>query len=156
MINANGTYTIQGLPAGNVYLRTFAYNYINVWWTEDTGTPDCNLAETVQVTEGVSVTGIDFQLNQAGDYTITVSSSPPEGGTTTGGGTYNSGVRAPLTAVPNAGYTFTGWSGDATGTDNPLSVTVDSDKDITANFKKKGRLAFPIRAKGGTILILSL
>lgn len=39
-----------------------------------------------------------------------------------------------LTAVPNFGYKFDGWSGDATGTTNPISVTMDGDKNITANF----------------------
>ena len=36
-----------------------------------------------------------------------------------------------MTGYP--GFQFTGWSGDATGTANPLSVTMDSDKTITAN-----------------------
>jgi uncharacterized repeat protein (TIGR02543 family) len=39
-----------------------------------------------------------------------------------------------LTATPDAGYEFAGWSGDATGTDNPLTVTMDANKDITASF----------------------
>jgi len=47
---------------------------------------------------------------------------------------YNSGAIAVLTATPSAGYTFTGWSGDATGIVSPLSVTMNSDKNITANF----------------------
>ena len=38
-----------------------------------------------------------------------------------------------LTAVPEAGSTFTGWSGVCTGT-APCSVTLDSDKAVTANF----------------------
>ncbi len=48
--------------------------------------------------------------------------------------TYNSGSEVILTAIPGDGYEFSSWSGDATGTDNPLTVTMDSDKDITANF----------------------
>ncbi|MCG2716056.1 MAG: pre-peptidase C-terminal domain-containing protein [Candidatus Marinimicrobia bacterium] len=40
-----------------------------------------------------------------------------------------------VTANPNAGYRFTGWTGDYTGTVNPLTVTnVTSDMTITANF----------------------
>jgi len=39
-----------------------------------------------------------------------------------------------LTATPDRGYLFTGWSGDATGTDNPLTVTMDGDKSIQANY----------------------
>ena len=47
---------------------------------------------------------------------------------------YNSGSTVQLTATPNVGYTFTSWSGDATGTTNPLTVTMNSTKNITANF----------------------
>jgi uncharacterized repeat protein (TIGR02543 family) len=47
---------------------------------------------------------------------------------------YNSGAIVQLTATPSTGYTFTGWSGDATGSLNPLSVTMNANKNITANF----------------------
>ncbi len=40
-----------------------------------------------------------------------------------------------VTAVPKTGYHFVNWSGDYTGTDNPLTVTnVTLDMTITANF----------------------
>jgi len=39
-----------------------------------------------------------------------------------------------LTAVPLLGYAFTGWSGDASGTQNPLPLTMTASKVITANF----------------------
>src|SRR5690606_31590795 len=38
------------------------------------------------------------------------------------------------TATPVAGWSFAGWSGDATGLTNPLSVTVDRDLLITGLF----------------------
>ncbi|GAA4431165.1 hypothetical protein GCM10023188_18470 [Pontibacter saemangeumensis] len=47
---------------------------------------------------------------------------------------YASGKVVTLTATPASGYQFTGWSGDATGTINPLSVTMNSNKTIMANF----------------------
>jgi len=47
---------------------------------------------------------------------------------------YNSGAQVELTATPKSGYEFTSWSGDATGTNNPLTVVMNSDKNITANF----------------------
>jgi uncharacterized repeat protein (TIGR02543 family) len=48
--------------------------------------------------------------------------------------TYNSGSVVQLTATPNTGYAFTGWSGDATGNTNPLNVTMNANKNITASF----------------------
>jgi uncharacterized repeat protein (TIGR02543 family) len=47
---------------------------------------------------------------------------------------YNSGAEVVLTATPATGYEFTSWSGDATGSDNPLTVTMNSNQNITANF----------------------
>jgi hypothetical protein len=39
-----------------------------------------------------------------------------------------------LTAVPNVGYQFSSWSGDASGTVSPLTVSMIANKNITANF----------------------
>ena len=39
-----------------------------------------------------------------------------------------------LTATPDAGWSFTGWTGDASGTTSPLQVTVSADLEIGATF----------------------
>jgi hypothetical protein len=49
-----------------------------------------------------------------------------------------------LTATPIAPQSFTGWSGGATGTTNPLTVTMDQAKTITANFNSFTVLQLPI------------
>ncbi|AUC85094.1 hypothetical protein CW731_07230 [Polaribacter sp. ALD11] len=51
-------------------------------------------------------------------------------------GAYNDGSVVALTAIPNTGYQFDGWSGNATGTTNPINVTLDEDKIVTANFSQ--------------------
>jgi uncharacterized repeat protein (TIGR02543 family) len=48
--------------------------------------------------------------------------------------TYDHGTSVQLTAVPAPGYSFVNWSGDATGSTNPLTVTMDGNKNITAHF----------------------
>ena len=57
-------------------------------------------------------------------------------GSITGSGEYDSGTPATLTATPNPGYRFTGWTGDASGTENPLTITMDADKTVGATFEK--------------------
>jgi len=47
---------------------------------------------------------------------------------------YNSGSVVRLTATPAVGYSFTGWTGDLTSTDNPVEVDITSAKSITAVF----------------------
>ena len=48
--------------------------------------------------------------------------------------TYNNGESVQLTAVPAAGYAFSNWSGDLSGSANPATITMDGDKTVTANF----------------------
>lgn len=55
-------------------------------------------------------------------------------GTVTEGGWYDEGTYATVIMQQLMGSTFTGWSGDASGMDNPLSVYMDRDKIVTANF----------------------
>ena len=47
---------------------------------------------------------------------------------------YDFGTQVTIKAMPNSGYEFSGWSGDASGTTNPITITMNSDKSITANF----------------------
>jgi len=42
-----------------------------------------------------------------------------------------------LTAVPEAGQSFAGWSGDASGTQNPLTISMTQAKVISANFSAR-------------------
>jgi len=39
-----------------------------------------------------------------------------------------------LTAIPDAGWKFVEWSGDLTGNDNPVTITMNSSKVVTATF----------------------
>jgi uncharacterized repeat protein (TIGR02543 family) len=59
----------------------------------------------------------------------TVSASPSDSGSG-----YAPGTQVTLTATPTAGASFTGFSGDLTGTTNPQTITVNATKNVTANF----------------------
>ncbi len=67
-------------------------------------------------------------------YNVTTSAAPAAGGTVTGGGSFASGATATLTATRAIGYVFSGWSGDASGTTSPVSVVVNANKNVVANF----------------------
>jgi len=47
---------------------------------------------------------------------------------------YNSGETVTLQATPNTGYDFANWSGDASGTNSSVTITMNSTKSVTANF----------------------
>lgn len=95
-----------------------------------------------------SILGVDqVSLVSEGvtQYTLTTSATP--GGSVTAGGTYDAGTVVSIAATPDADYQFDGWSGDASGTSNPLSVTIDANISITANFSSSGGASFPTNAK---------
>ena len=53
------------------------------------------------------------------------------------GGNYDDGTVVTLTATPEAGYQFSGWSGDlspAQAGTNPAALTIDANKNVTAIF----------------------
>jgi len=47
---------------------------------------------------------------------------------------YRDGSPVTLTATPSEGYQFDSWDGDASGTSPIVTITMDGDKDITADF----------------------
>ena len=59
-------------------------------------------------------------------------------------GIYTKGTSVILTPVAENGYEFTGWSGDASGAANPLSVVVDANKTVKAEFRKVGVLSHTV------------
>jgi len=63
------------------------------------------------------------------------------------GGTYDENTVVSVTALPATGWQFDSWSGDISGTSNPVNITMNANKNITANFSLPG---------GGTIATLSV
>jgi hypothetical protein len=52
--------------------------------------------------------------------------------------TYAYGTVVTLTAVPNSTSSFAGWSGAVSGLTNPITLTMDSNKIVTATFNLLG------------------
>jgi hypothetical protein len=70
-------------------------------------------------------------------YTLTI--TPTNNGTITKSpdrDEYEAGEQVRLTATANPIYAFTGWSADLSGKVNPIDITMDTDKTITANFTR--------------------
>jgi len=83
-------------------------------------------------------------------YSLTTSVSG-SGSISPANGSYNANTVVSLTATPSSGYQFSGWSGDASGTSNPLSVTMNSNKNITATFTLTGSNSLIYEAENATI-----
>jgi hypothetical protein len=57
-------------------------------------------------------------------------------------GPYHYGDVVWLTALPEAGWSFSDWSGDANGEANPIPVTMNGDKKIIANYNRNPYVVF--------------
>ncbi len=89
--------------------------------------------EAVFVEERYSLT-----INITGEGTV--SASPYQSG-------YRYGEVVTLTPEPGEGYSFSGWSGDLAGRDNPATITMDADKTVEVRFTR--RIIFPSKDSGG-------
>jgi uncharacterized repeat protein (TIGR02543 family) len=77
-------------------------------------------------------------VNQTGDGSVVVEPDKPF---------YEFGEVVNLTATPDSGWTFSNWSGDATGTSSTVAVTMDEDKEVTANFSQ-GNYSLTVNTTG--------
>ena len=74
----------------------------------------------------------EYDCNIYNIFSITASSANEELGSVTGGGTYDSGTTATLTATATEGYHFQKWSNGVT--DNPYSFIVTGAANLVASF----------------------
>jgi uncharacterized repeat protein (TIGR02543 family) len=75
-----------------------------------------------------------FAAAPAASYTLNVTATNGSVAKTPNQTSYTSGQSVSLQATPNTGYNFTGWSGDLTGTGNPATLVINSNKSVTASF----------------------
>ncbi len=69
-----------------------------------------------------------------------------------GGGTYNTGTEVELTATPaSEEYYFSDWTGGITDSVNPVTVTMDDNYTITANFGAYPTYTLNITANNGYV-----
>lgn len=75
------------------------------------------------------------------EYHLTANANPRQGGLVASNppdcviGSCEPGTEVELTAIPNEGYEFVGWSGDASGSTNPTSVVLDANMAVSADFR---------------------
>jgi hypothetical protein len=69
-------------------------------------------------------------------YSVMVSSNPLSGGTTTGGGTFNSGAPVTVSASANAGYAFSNWTEGLAivSTNANYLFNITGDRTLKANY----------------------
>jgi hypothetical protein len=127
--SGGGTYN-QGASATVTATPAAGYTFVN--WTEG-GSPVSSIASYTFTVSGNRTLVANFTLIT---FTISTSSNPPAGGSTSGGGTYNQGGSATVTATPATGYTFVNWTegGSPVSTSASYTFTVSGNRTLVANF----------------------
>ena len=98
----------------------------------------------MRIRRGVSNVGYNANYVIYGSACYTLTTSAATGGSISAspaancnsGTQYTAGSVVQLTASADTGYEFTGWSGDASGTINPVSVTMNGNKSVAASFSQ--------------------
>ena len=144
--------TITADPAGPYYYNdpvtitaTAETGYSFDAWTGDCagqGNP-CTLTMDAAKSVSATFTQIEYALTitQATGGTITADPAGPY--------YYNDPVT--LTATPDLGYSFDGWTGDCAGQGNPCTLTMDAAKSVSATYTLDDYALTIIQATGGTI-----
>jgi YD repeat-containing protein len=133
------TLSLVWAPLITVAAETVTYTYDTV-------------GRLIKADYGVGKT-IEYTYDRAGNLlttrtsipenTLRVHISPEGGGSASGDGIacppdcvepYPGAPDVTLAASPGASFTFLGWGGDATGTSNPINVTMGADKNVIAYF----------------------
>ena len=106
--------------------------YTFLKWTENGTQVSTNTNYTFTVTGNRTLVA-QFQVHS---HTITATANPANGGSVTGGGTYDYGQTCTVTASPSTGYNFVNWTENGTqvSSSTSYSFTVTSNRTIVANF----------------------
>lgn len=123
------------------------------WSSSNTAVASVNASGLVTgLAEGsatITVTTEDGGYTASSQVTVTTDTTPDEYTLSTSingqgsiqlspaGGVYDANTEVTLTAVPGAGYIFTGWSGDLSGTANPATLIITANKTVTATFEEE-------------------
>ncbi len=124
---AAGIYTYS---EGTVVSVTASSNpgYTFTGWSGDcSGVGDCQVTMDTNRSVTAHFTQDEYVLTVNVVGNGTVNKGPDQA-------TYHYLDEVELTAIAEAGWSFTGWSGDLTGSENPTTVTIQGDTQITATF----------------------
>lgn len=136
---ASGSGDIQLDPPGGVYdsatvvvlTATADSAYAFRGWSGDLGgqaNPDTLIVDSDKQIAAAFVR--QFSLTLAANGPGAILADPP-------GSVYDSAAAVVLTAVPDAGYIFSGWSGGLNSPQNPDTLLMDADKTVTATFSQQ-------------------
>ncbi|MBR4765844.1 MAG: hypothetical protein IK085_03655 [Clostridia bacterium] len=128
-VTGGGTYT-PGSTATVTATPNTGYHFVN--WTENSEVVSTNADYSFTVNNDRNLVA-NFELDT---HSISVTANNADGGTVSGGGPYNYGGSATVTATPKDHYHFVNWTenDEEVSTDATYTFTVEKDRNLVANF----------------------
>jgi hypothetical protein len=132
--DSNGEAVFSDVPVGN----DKPYTVGKTGYKTENGTVD---VVDKDVTVNVSLT--------IKTYTVSITEDPPEGGTTSGEGTYSHGESVTVQANPASGYVFDNWTegGSVVSSSESYTFNITSDRSLVANFSTEAKGTFIVNDK---------
>jgi len=157
----NGSVTVNGTPQSLPWSGSFNCGsvvnleavpdscYEFTGWSGDLGgavnPTSITMDGSKSVTANFAMIQYTLSLAKTGNGSVTVNGTPQS---LPWSGSFNCGSVVNLEAVPDSGWDFAGWSGDVTWSGGLLTVTMDSSKNITANFSEQPTLSLTKTGNG--------
>jgi plastocyanin len=140
MSDANGSMTVFGFgrQGGTKHLSATPASFTLGLMDTTTFAP---AAEIIRSAYKPLTTRVDDAEEQNGNASYTLTVTVVGNGSVTVNpqkASYTPGEEVTLTAIPNTGHTFSGWSGAVSGTANPAQLTMNGNRSVTATFTPSG------------------
>ena len=132
-VSGGGTFN-EGITVTAHAAPMAGYTFVN--WTENGSIVSSSVSYVFQVTSNRNLVA-NFVSQTPTTYTVALSASPANGGTVSGGGTFNEGITVTAHAAPMAGYTFVNWTENGSIVSSSVSYVfqVTSNRNLIANFE---------------------
>lgn len=141
------SYSVDGTPYSSAQILTWTIGTSHTLTTTSTQNPTAGtqdnfvnwsdgttaVSDTVTATTGTT----SFTASFGTSYQLTTAVTPAGSGTVSPatGAYYAQGTAVPLAATPNAGYSFTSWTGNvASSSSASTTITMNAPQSVTANF----------------------
>ncbi len=126
-VKKGGSVTLSAIPNGNFFFRG---------WVRD--------GQTVSTATNYTINNIQSDINVTAQFDqqivkVTLNKNDDDGGSVTGGGTFNVGDSTRIEAKAYSGYAFTGWKENDTIVSRDSSIKLTNltvDRKLTAVFKR--------------------
>jgi len=127
----------------SVELKGLEHNTTHEWYVEGfDGTYTYRSSVWNFTTSTIEYEDRSLEVNKEGNGTINIDPEQEE---------YADGTEINLTAIPEEGWSFKNWTGDIYSESKNLTIVMDNDKTITANFEiRKYNLTIEIEGEGST------